>query len=281
MVFSRLKSLLPKRFRKDEIVIPVVRLSGVISAGSGLRPNLNLAGIANALDKAFKVKDAPAVALLVNSPGGSPVQSRLIFERVRALAADKNKQVYVFVEDVAASGGYMISLAGDEIFADATSVVGSIGVIAAGFGFVDLLDKVGVERRVHTAGTNKSILDPFQPEKASDIEHLHALQEDMHEIFIDMVRERRGELLADDPDLFTGLFWTGRKARELGLIDGLGDMLSILKAKHGDDVKPKLISSDRGFFPRRGGAGGIRGSALVDEVLSSIEERALWGRYGL
>ena len=280
-MLSRLNALLPKRFRKNEVPIPVVRLAGTIAVSSSLRSNLNLAGVSQALEKAFKVKEAPAVALLVNSPGGAPVQSRLIYERVRSLAVEKEKQVLVFVEDVAASGGYMIALAGDEIFADATSVVGSIGVVAAGFGFVDLIEKIGVERRVYTSGENKVILDPFQPKKQEDIDHLTNLQEDIHEVFIDMVKERRGDLLSDDDDIFSGLFWTGRKARDLGLIDGLGDLRSILKAKFGDDAKPKLIPSERGFPFRRGGIGASRPYISAADILSSLDERAAWARFGL
>ena len=280
-MLKRFKALLPKRFRNVDVIVPVVRLSGTISAGSGFRPTLNLAGIALALEKAFKMKDAPAVALLVNSPGGAPVQSRFIYERVRALAAEKDKQVLVFVEDVAASGGYMIALAGDEIFADATSVVGSIGVVAAGFGFVEMIEKIGVERRVYTSGENKVILDPFLPRKQTDVDHLLTLQEDIHEVFIDMVKERRGDLLSDDSDIFSGLFWTGRKARDLGLIDGLGDLRSILKAKFGENAKPKLIAGDRGFPFRRGGQGVMRPSISPADILSSLEERATWARYGL
>jgi len=280
-VLSRLNALLPKRFRNTDIPIPVVRLAGTISAASGFRPNLNLAGVAQALEKAFKVKDAPAVALLVNSPGGAPVQSRLIYERIRSLAAEKDKQVLVFVEDVAASGGYMIALAGDEIFADATSVVGSIGVVAAGFGFVDLIEKIGVERRVYTSGENKVILDPFQPKKQEDVDHLTTLQEDIHEVFIDMVKERRGDLLREDSEIFSGLFWTGGKARDLGLVDGLGDLRSILKAKFGEDAKPKLIASERGFPFRKGAIGVGRPYISASDILSSLEDRASWARYGL
>jgi len=280
-VLSRLNALLPKRFRNTDIPIPVVRLAGTISAASGFRPNLNLAGVAQALEKAFKIKDAPAVALLVNSPGGAPVQSRLIYERIRSLAAEKDKQVLVFVEDVAASGGYMIALAGDEIFADATSVVGSIGVVAAGFGFVDLIEKIGVERRVYTAGENKVILDPFQPKKQEDVDHLTTLQEDIHEVFIDMVKERRGDLLREDSEIFSGLFWTGSKARDLGLVDGLGDLRSILKAKFGEDAKPKLIASERGFPFRKGAIGVDRPYISASDILSSLEDRASWARYGL
>ena len=219
------KRMLPKRFRKESLVIPVVRLSGVISTGGGpLRQSLNLAGVSQALEKAFDMKTAPAVAIVVNSPGGSPVQSRMIYNRIRDLAVEKNKKVLVFVEDVAASGGYMIALAGDEIIADPTSIVGSIGVVSGGFGFPELLKKIGIERRVYTAGANKAILDPFQPEKEKDIEYLKSLQLEIHKVFIDMVLERRTGKLSADETVFSGLFWTGGRGLELGLIDGLGDM---------------------------------------------------------
>lgn len=195
-----LKRLVPKRFRKQELVIPVVRMHGAIMAGgSQFRPALNIAGYGPLLDKAFGMKDAPVVAITLNSPGGSPVQSRMIYSRIRQLAEEKNKKVIIFVEDVAASGGYMIALAGDEIIADPTSIVGSIGVVSGGFGFPEMLKKIGVERRVYTAGQNKAILDPFQPEKEGDIEYLKSLQLEIHNVFIDMVKMRRGSKLKDDP----------------------------------------------------------------------------------
>ncbi|WP_313192221.1 S49 family peptidase [Shinella zoogloeoides] len=285
-----LKRLVPKKFRKEGVVIPVVRLHGAIMAGgSQFRPALNLAGVATALDKAFAYKDAPAVAVSINSPGGSPVQSRLIFQRIRDLAAEKGKQVLVFVEDVAASGGYMIALAGDEIFADPTSIVGSIGVVSGGFGFPEMLKKIGVERRVYTAGTNKAILDPFQPERESEIEYLKSLQLEIHQVFIDMVKTRRGARLADDPDLFSGLFWTGTRGRALGLVDGLSDMRSELKRRYGPKTRLELVSAPKGLFGRKTpGVGGLSGdmaerigSAGVAAVADLAEEKALWGRFGL
>jgi signal peptide peptidase SppA len=225
-----LTRLTPKRFRKKGMVIPVVRLSGAImTGGNQFKPTLNLATVAPMLEKAFAKKASPVVAISINSPGGSPVQSRLIFQRIRALAEEKDKKVLVFVEDVAASGGYMIALAGDEIFADPTSIVGSIGVVSGGFGFPELLRKIGVERRVYTAGENKVILDPFQPEKEGDVEYLKTLQLEIHKVFIEMVKMRRGERLADDPTIFSGLFWTGLRGLELGLIDGLGEMRDVVK----------------------------------------------------
>ncbi|NUS71238.1 MAG: S49 family peptidase [Ensifer adhaerens] len=284
-----LRRLLPKRFRKEGVTIPVVRLHGAIMSGGGqFRPALNLATAAPLLEKAFAIKDAPAVAISVNSPGGSPVQSRLIYQRIRDLAQEKKKRVLIFVEDVAASGGYMIALAGDEIIADPTSIVGSIGVVSGGFGFPELLKKIGVERRVYTAGENKVMLDPFQPEKENDIAFLKNLQLDIHDTFIQMVKARRGQLLADDPDIFSGLFWTGRRGLELGIIDGLGDLRGEVKKRYGEKARLELIQPVRSLFGRRQSGAAIAG-ALVEPMAASaaaglaevIEERALWARFGL
>lgn len=282
-----LRRMLPKRFRKEGVIVPVVRLSGVISSGGGpLRQSLNLAGVSQALEKAFDMKTAPAVAIVVNSPGGSPVQSRMIYNRIRDLAAEKNKKVLVFVEDVAASGGYMIALAGDEIIADPTSIVGSIGVVSGGFGFPELLKKIGVERRVYTAGANKAILDPFQPEKEKDIEYLKTLQLEIHKVFIDMVLERRTGKLSADETVFSGLFWTGTRGLELGLIDGLGDMRQELKKRFGPKTKLALITTPRSLFGRKapgislGGMDGL-GAGIASGLAEAAEEKALWGRYGL
>ncbi len=285
-----LRRLMPKRFRKQGVTVPVVRLQGAIMAGgSQFKQSLNLANVAPMLDKAFSKKDAPVVAISINSPGGSPVQSRLIFQRIRALSEEKNKKVLIFVEDVAASGGYMIALAGDEIFADPTSIVGSIGVVSGGFGFPELLKKVGVERRVYTAGENKAILDPFQPEKEGDIEYLKSLQLEIHKVFIDMVKMRRGERLADDTAIFSGLFWSGQRGLDLGLIDGLGDMREVIKRRYGKDAKLELIGSARSLFGKRvpgvvfgAGAGASEIAAgAASGLAASLEEKALWSRYGL
>jgi signal peptide peptidase SppA len=282
-----LQRLLPRSLRANIVEIPVVRLSGTIATGGGLRPQLSLASAAPLLEKAFADKAAPCVAISVNSPGGSPVQSRLIFRRIRDLADEHKKPVFMFLEDVAASGGYMIAIAGDEIIADPSTIVGSIGVVAATFGFPELLKKIGVERRVYTAGANKSTLDPFKPEKKEDVAHLKALQLEVHQTFIDLVKERRGSKLADDPDLFTGLFWTGIKGKELGLVDHLGDMRSFLKAKYGEKTKLKLIAQSRGLFGlRQGGTPGVSSAeraamAATDNLVANLEERALWSRYGL
>ena len=282
-----LRSYLPKRFRKDETVIPLVRLHGTIAAGGNqFRPSLNLAAVASQLQRAFDDKKAPVVAISVNSPGGSPVQSRLIFRRIRDLAEEKNKKVLVFVEDVAASGGYMIAVAGDEIIADPSSIVGSIGVVSASFGFTGLLEKLGVERRVYTAGKNKATLDPFKPEVPADVEHLKRLQLDIHDVFIELVKERRGDRLSDDPDMFTGMFWSGVRGLGLGLVDELGDMHAVLRKRYGDKVKVKIVSAPRGFLGRRlpGAVAQFQGQALAaaaSEGLNAVEERALWSRFGL
>lgn len=247
-----INKLLPAKMRKEITTIPVVRLSGTIMAGGGgLRQNLNLASCAGLLEKAFSVKSAPVVAISINSPGGSPVQSRLIYRRIRDLAIEKDKKVLMFVEDVAASGGYMIACAGDEIIVDPSSIVGSIGVISAGFGFTEMIKKIGVERRVYTSGLNKSTLDPFKAEVEEDIDYLKALQSEIHEVFISLVKESRGDKLADDVHLFTGRFWTGGKGKELGLVDEIGDMRSVLKSRYGKDTKLKLIAAPKGFFGKR------------------------------
>ncbi|MBD8649561.1 S49 family peptidase [Rhizobium sp. CFBP 13726] len=286
---SFLNRLLPKRFRKTGLSIPVVRLHGTIMAGgSQFKQTLNIATVAPMLEKAFAKKDAPVVAISINSPGGSPVQSRLIYQRIRALAEEKDKKVLIFVEDVAASGGYMIALAGDEIFADPTSIVGSIGVVSGGFGFPEMLKKIGVERRVYTAGENKVILDPFQPENEGDIEYLKTLQLEIHQVFIDMVKSRRGSRLGEDSTIFSGLFWTGSRGLELGLIDGLGEMRDVIKRRFGKDAKLELIGGTRTLFGRRV-PGVALGSANLGEIASGataglaegLEERAMWSRFGL
>lgn len=285
-MISSLRRLLPKRFRNDKTVIPVVRLSGAIGGGGPLRSGLSLATASIPLEKAFSMKKAPAVALVINSPGGSPVQSRLIFKRIRDLAKENEKDVLVFVEDVAASGGYMIALAGDEIFVDPSSIVGSIGVVAAGFGFTEMIKKIGVDRRVYTAGEKKVTLDPFQPEVPEDIEYIKSLQLEIHETFIDMVKSRRGDVLANDPDLFSGKFWTGRTGVELGLVDAIGDLRGVIKDRFGDKAEPKLISAPRGLLGRKAGVGVNLGKGRLlegvgEELISSVEERAMWMRYGL
>ncbi|EJF90502.1 S49 family peptidase [Bartonella tamiae] len=279
-----IKRLIPRRFRSSAVEIPVVRLQGMImDSSSPLRQTLSLGSCATVLEKAFGEKDAPAVALSINSPGGSPVQSRLIYRRIRDLAEENNKKVLVFVEDVAASGGYMIACSGDEIFADPSSIVGSIGVVSSSFGFPELLKKIGVERRVYTAGKNKVSLDPFQPEKKADIDHLKKLQLEIHDTFITMVKNSRDKKLADDETLFTGMFWTGTKAKELGLVDELGDIRSVIKKRYGQDAKLNLIAPSKGFLGRKtpSGVSASFVTSAIDGALNAAEERSLWQRYGL
>ncbi len=259
-------------------IIPVVRLHGVIAAEQR-QGRLNIATVAPLLKRAFAIKSAPAVAIVVNSPGGSPVQSRLISKRIRDLADEHGKPVLVFVEDAAASGGYFIAVAGDEIIVDPSSIVGSVGVIMAGFGFVGAIDKLGIERRVHTAGRNKSTLDPFLPEKAEDVERIKRFELDIHQVFIDHVKARRGaRLRASDDELFTGEWWTGLRGVELGLVDVIGDLHATLRQRYGDKVQLKVIEPRRSWFglPRLSFMAG-----WSDELAATVEDRAAWSRLGL
>lgn len=282
MAFS-FNDLLPKNLRRDRPVVPVLRLSGPIGMNIPLKPGLTLASLEMPLARAFSIKRAPAVAIVINSPGGAAVQSHQIFQRIRALAAEKDKKVIVAVEDVAASGGYMIALAGDEILVDQGSIVGSIGVVSAGFGFAKLIDRIGVERRVHTAGDRKVMLDPFRPERKEDVEHLKSLQADIHAMFIDLVKTRRGAVLSDDPDLFSGTFWSGNRAVTLGLADRVGELRAVLKERYGKDVQIKTFPTERSAWRRRLGLLGREDAAMriVDRVIAGIEERLLWNRFGL
>src|ERR1700686_1343324 len=222
---DRVMELVPARLRRGTAVVPVVRLSGVIGAVTPLRPGMSLAGVARTLERAFATKNAKAVALVINSPGGSPVQSRQIYLRIRQLAAEKKLPVLVFVEDVAASGGYMIACAGDEIFCDPSSILGSIGVVGGSFGFQELIKKIGVERRLYTSGEHKAMLDPFLPENPDDVDRLKKLHREIHDDFIALVKSRRaGKLAGPQDELFSGAYWTGRRALELGLVDAIGDL---------------------------------------------------------
>jgi serine protease SohB len=283
-----LRPLLPPRFRADIPVVPVVRLSGVIGFSTPLKPGLTLASVARVLERAFTLRNARAVALVINSPGGSAVQSHLIFQRIRQLAEENEVPVIAFLEDVAASGGYMIACAADEIICDPSSIVGSIGVIGGSFGFDKLIEKLGVERRLYTSGERKGMLDPFLPEKAEDVERLKAIQKEIHEGFIALVKVRRGgKLDGRETALFSGEYWAGGKARELGLVDAIGELRGALRERYGDKVKTPLIA-ERGLFGRR--TPGISGAVveglwnrpgLAEEVVSAFEARALWARYGL
>jgi signal peptide peptidase SppA len=288
-MMMRLADLVPPRWRRGAAVVPVVRLSGVIGAVTPLRPGMSLAGVAKTLERAFSTKNAKAVALVINSPGGSPVQSRQIYLRIRQLAAEKKLPVLVFVEDVAASGGYMIACAGDEIFCDPSSILGSIGVVGGTFGFQELIKKIGVERRLYTAGAHKAMLDPFLPENPDDVARVKALQREIHAIFIALVKQSRGARLkgADDV-LFSGEYWAGETSVTLGLGDAIGDLRSVLRERYGDKVRTPVIAPSTGLlsglFGRKSGAGttgaldGIAG--LPDELISALETRAIWAKYG-
>jgi serine protease SohB len=262
-------------------VVPVVRLAGIIGALSPVRPGLSLAGLAPVLERAFRWPGAKAVAIAINSPGGSAAQSSLIHNRIRALAAERKLKVHAFVEDVAASGGYWLACAGDDIHADQTSIVGSIGVVSAGFGFPELLQRMGVERRLHATGPHKAMLDPFRPEQPGDIERLKEIQADLFESFKSLVRERRAaKLKAEESELFTGAVWSGRRALEMGLIDGLGEMRQLMCARYGEKVRLVAIGVRRGWLTRR-----LRPEIAPGDwaaaALSALEERMLWSRYGL
>ena len=271
--------------RRDHPVVAVLPLSGVISSAPfPRRGTLNLAQLAPSLEAAFKQRNLKAVALAVNSPGGSPVQSALIHGRIRALAEEKKIPVYAFAEDVAASGGYWLALAADRIYADQNSIVGSIGVISAGFGFTGLMEKLGVERRLHKQGDNKTMLDPFLPEESEDVERLLRIQKEMHDSFKAVVKERRGDRLVKrkDKQLFSGDIWTGARALDLGLIDGLGDLRGVMREMFGETVKLRVVGRRQGWLTRRFGLGsapdlGDWGAALV----AALEDRVHWARFGL
>jgi signal peptide peptidase SppA len=282
---------LPARLRPGTAVVPVVRLSGLIGAVTPLRPGMSLAGIARILERAFATKNAKAVALVINSPGGSPVQSRQIYLRIRQLASEKKLPVLVFVEDVAASGGYMIACAGDEIFCDPSSILGSIGVVGGTFGFQDLIKRIGVERRLYTAGERKAMLDPFLPENPDDVAKVKALQREIHAIFIALVKQSRGaRLKGADEVLFTGEYWAGETSVALGLADAIGDLRSTLRARYGEKVLMPVIAPPSGLLAsllgRRSAGGGtldvLEGvTGLPDQVISAIETRAIWAKFGL
>src|SRR5262245_51038352 len=280
------------RFFNRGPVVPVLRFSGPIGMVTPLRPGLALSSVAGAIEKAFSLSKLPTVAMVINSPGGSPVQSNLIFSRIRQLAEEREKRVYVFCEDIAASGGYFLALAGDEIYADPSSIVGSIGVISAGFGLDKFIDRFGIQRRVHASGKDKGALDPFQPERSEDVARLKELQRDVHDIFIGIVKERRGgRLKGAEEDLFSGTFWSARRAMEHGLIDGIADLRSKMRSLHGEKVRLKAVPmAPSGLLTRlrrlpglatAGGETFALPASLADDVISAAEARALWSRFGL
>jgi signal peptide peptidase SppA len=290
MDFRRwLRNLPFERFRNPPPRVAVVRLEGVISTSTSRlrRGQISLEALDEILERAFAVPDVAAVALSVNSPGGSPVQSSLVAGRIRALADEKQVPVVAFVEDVAASGGYWLACAADEIHADAGSLVGSIGVVSAGFGFSELIARHGIERRVYTAGESKAMLDPFLPEAPEDVRRLADAQTDLHDTFKDWVRQRRGaRLQGPEEELFSGAFWTGRRALALGLIDALGDLRGVMRARFGDKVAFVKFGRRRSLLSvfRSGGAAGAGatlGGSLVASALQTLDERALWSRFGL
>jgi signal peptide peptidase SppA len=285
--FDFLRMLLPARFRSDIPVVPVVRLAGVIGVVTPLRPGLLLSSVARTLERAFSMRNVPAVALIINSPGGSPAQSNLICRRIRQLAEEKKIPVIAFIEDVGASGGYMLACAADEIVCDQYSIVGSIGVVGGSFGFPKLMEKLGIERRLYSSGDRKVMLDPFEPEKPDDVKRLKAIQKEIHEHFIALVKERRGaKLKGSDKTLFSGEFWTAEKAIALGLADSIGDLRSFLRARYGEKVRTPLISAERSLFGRRLPGVNLletlaKEPGLADDLISALETRALWARYGL
>ena len=287
---DRCMEWVPARLRRGTVVVPVVRLSGLIGAVTPLRPGMTLAGVARMLERAFAMRNAKAVALVINSPGGSPVQSRQIYLRSRQLATEKKLPVLVFVEDVAASGGYMIACAGDEIFCDPSSILGSIGVVGGSFGFQELIKRIGVERRLYTAGEHKAMLDPFLPENPDDVARVKALQREIHAIFIALVKQSRGARLkgADDV-LFTGEYWAGETSISLGLADAIGDLRSTLRARYGDKILTPVIAPATGLLSgllgrKSAGAGTLNQldgfAGLPDELISALESRAIWAKFG-
>jgi signal peptide peptidase SppA len=289
-LIDTLMELVPARLRPGTAVVPVVRLSGLIGAVTPLRPGMSLAGVARLLERAFATKNARAVALVINSPGGSPVQSRQIYLRIRQLAAEKKLPVLVFVEDVAASGGYMIACAGDEIFCDPSSILGSIGVVGGSFGFQELIQKIGVERRLYTAGAHKAMLDPFLPENPDDVARVKTLQREIHGIFIELVKESRGARLKGNDDfLFSGEYWAGETSVSLGLADAIGDLRSTLRARYGDKVLTPVVAPATGLLSgllgrKSAGAGTLASlgdvAGLPDELISALESRAIWAKFG-
>lgn len=272
-----------RRFRDPAPVVTVLRLHGIIGGQGPRNSGLTLAKLEKFIDRAFETRHLKSVVLSINSPGGSPVQSGLIAGRIRQLAEEKNVPVVAFAEDVAASGGYWLACAADEIFADANSIIGSIGVISAGFGFPNVLERLGIERRVHTSGQRKGMLDPFQPEVPEDIARLKSIQTDMHTSFKNYVRERRGEkITAPDAEVFEGDFWTGNQALSLGLVDGLGDVRSVMRKSYGERVKIRISNPTSGGLLRRWLTPGSSNSEdKISSLLSVFDSWAQWKRFGL
>lgn len=279
-------------FRRPPPVVAVIRLTGVIGQGGLLRGGLNLETLAPSIERAFRLPGLEAIALAINSPGGSPAQSALIQSRIRDLSIEREVPVMAFVEDVAASGGYWLACAADEIFVNDNSILGSIGVISAGFGFTGAIEKLGIERRLYTMGAKKSLLDPFEPERPEDVARLENVQRQIHDNFKHLVRNRRGQRLSlDEEELFSGDFWLGKRAVEIGLADGIGDIRAILRERYGKKVRIRTVGRRPGWLRRRFGFGIGAGlgapflpqhdGGLIDGLLASIEARAWWSRFGL
>ncbi len=264
-------------FLKKKKVIPLIRLNGVIGSVGKFKQGIDLANQEEVIKKAFSIKKSPAVAISINSPGGSPVQSHLVYEYIKYQSSKNKKKVIIFAEDVAASGGYLISCAGDEIYANQSSIIGSIGVIYSSFGFKDLIEKIGVKRRVYTAGKNKSTLDPFLDEKKEDIERLKNIQLDLHKDFIEVVEKSRASKLKKNlgVELFTGEFWSGRKALELGLIDGIGNANEILRQKFGENIIIKKFEKNKSWIAKK-----LSSDANFEKLINTIEEKSIWQKYG-
>ena len=265
-------------FLKKKKIVPHIKLSGVIGNVGKFKQGIDFSGQEEIISKAFAVKKAPCIAITINSPGGSPVQSHLIYNFIRYKAKKNKKKVIVFTEDVAASGGYLIACAGDEIYTNSSSIIGSIGVIYSSFGFTQLIKKIGVERRVHTAGKNKSTLDPFLEEKQEDIERLKNIQLDLHKDFIDIVEKSRGsKLKKNEVELFSGEFWSGSKAKDLGLVDEIGDAHQVLKEKYGEDVVIKKFEKSKSWLSKKLSSSNDQ----VDQIINILEEKSVWQKYGL
>lgn len=279
------KDFLPKAFAGKRPVVPVVRLAGPIGLSLPGRLGLTAEAIEPALDRAFAMRGAVAVALAINSPGGSPVQSHLIYRRIRQLAGEKKLPVIAYVEDIAASGGYMLACAADEIVVDPASIVGSIGVVSSGFGLDRAIERLGIDRRLYTAGAHKATLDPFRPEVAEDVAHLKSLQQEIHAAFIELVRARRGDRLSGDETLFSGLFWSGGKGIDLGLADRSGTLREDLPAKFGDKVDMRVVNAEKGFLRRRlfGSSASADTPPLVsvDEAVTVLRWQMIYARYAL
>ena len=264
-------------FLKKKNIIAHIKLNGIIGNAGKFKQGIDFSGQEEIIEKAFSLKKAKAVAITINSPGGSPVQSHLIYKFIRSQAKKNKKKVIIFAEDVAASGGYLIACAGDEIYANSSSIIGSIGVIYSSFGFTELIKKIGVERRVHTAGKNKSTLDPFLVEKQEDIERLKTIQLDLHKDFINVVEEsRKSKLKKSEVELFSGEFWSGSKAKELGLIDEIGNANEVLKEKFGENVVVKKFEKSKGWLSKKLSSS----TNQIDQFANILEERSIWQRYG-